>query len=167
MSDDQSPDLGLILRPHQTGDIGWITHRQALLYASEYGWDQSFEVLVAEIAARFVKQFDPSGERCWIAERDGKILGSVFLVRQSKTIAKLRLLYVEPEARGLGLGRRLSRECIGFARAKGYKKITLWTNAILTSACAIYQSEGFTLVSEERHHSFGHELIGQYWSLKL
>ncbi len=157
----------MTLRPHQIGDIGWVARRQGMLYAEEYGWDGSFEALVAEIGARFILKFNPEFERCWIAERDGKILGSVFLVRQSKDVAKLRLLYVEPEARGTGLGRRLTRECIQFARAKGYRKLTLWTNEILVAARAIYVSEGFTLVSQEHHHSFGKDLIGQHWDLKL
>lgn len=160
-------DSKITLRPHQIGDIGWVARRQGMLYAEEYGWDGRFEALVAEIGARFILKFNLEFERCWIAERDGNILGSVFLVRQSRYVAKLRLLYVEPEARGTGLGRRLTRECIQFARDKGYRKLTLWTNEILVAARAIYVSEGFTLVSQEQHHSFGKDLIGQHWDLKL
>ncbi len=167
VGDGATPDLPCILRPHQPGDIGWIAHRQGLLYAQEYGWDHTFEALVAEIAAAFVRNFDPQRERCWIAERGGEIVGSVFLVRHSDEVAKLRLLYVEPSARGLGLGRRLVEECIGFARAKGYRTLTLWTNDVLVAARAIYQATGFRLVKEEAHHSFGKDLVGQTWDLDL
>jgi DNA-binding MarR family transcriptional regulator/GNAT superfamily N-acetyltransferase len=155
------------LRRHRTGDLGWIAHRQGMLYAQEYGWDETFEALVAEILVGFVRDHDPTRERSWVAERDGQVLGSVFLVRDTNEIAKLRLLYVEPEARGLGLGRRLVRDCISFAREASYRTLTLWTNDILSAARRIYQAEGFVLVSEERHHSFGKDLVGQYWSLSL
>jgi GNAT superfamily N-acetyltransferase len=156
-----------VLRGLQTGDIGWIIRRQGMLYAQEYGWDETFEALVAEIAAAFVRTCNPKKERAWVAEREGEIVGSVFLVRQSDAIAKLRLLYVEPSARGLGIGRRLVEECIGFARAKGYRTLTLWTNDMLVAARRIYQAAGFELTKEERHHSFGKDLVGQNWDLAL
>lgn len=159
--------LHTVLRGLQVGDIAWVAHRQGILYAQEYGWDGTFEALVAEIAAQFVKNFDVEWENAWIAEREGQVVGSVFLVKVSEQEAKLRLLYVEPLARGAGLGRRLTEECIAFAKAKGYSKLTLWTNDILHAARRIYQDAGFVLVSEERHHSFGADLVGQYWALDL
>jgi DNA-binding MarR family transcriptional regulator/GNAT superfamily N-acetyltransferase len=155
------------IRPLKVGDIGWITHRQGILYAQEYGWDASYEAMVADILAGFVKNVDSAMERGWVAERAGGIIGSVFLVRASSDLAKLRLLYVEPTARGLGLGRRLVQECIDFARMKGYKTLTLWTNDVLVSARRIYQAAGFQLTKEERHHSFGKDLVGQTWDLVL
>jgi DNA-binding MarR family transcriptional regulator/N-acetylglutamate synthase-like GNAT family acetyltransferase len=163
----EEAELSFILRPHQPGDIGWIIHRHGVLYAEEYGLDATFEALVARIAAGFIENFDARRERCWIAERDGEIVGSVLLVRDSEEIAKLRLLYVEPKTRGLGIGGRLVRECIGFARRAGYRKLTLWTNDVLVSARRIYESVGFRLVREEPHHSFGRDLVGQYWELPL
>jgi DNA-binding MarR family transcriptional regulator/N-acetylglutamate synthase-like GNAT family acetyltransferase len=155
------------LRDLAVGDIGWITHRQALSYSREYGWDQSYEALVAEILANFVRNFDPKRERSWIAERDGQVIGSVFLMRKTDEVAQLRLLHVEPSARGLGVGRRLVEECIHFARAKGYRTLTLWTNDCLVSARKIYLAAGFKLDREEPHHSFGKDLVGQTWNLEL
>ena len=153
------------LRP---GDIGWITHRQAVLYHEEYGWDWTYEGLVCEIFAKFVGNFDPEREDGWVADRAGTIAGSVFLMKtDDPTVARLRLLYVEPSARGLGIGRQLVDKCVERARALGYRQITLWTNDILTSARRIYQATGFRLVDEAEHHSFGHDLMGQTWILDL
>jgi DNA-binding MarR family transcriptional regulator/N-acetylglutamate synthase-like GNAT family acetyltransferase len=156
-----------IFREPRPGDIGWVVQSHGALYASEYGWDSSFEVLVAEIAAKFLASFDASRERCWIAELDGAQVGSVFLVRHSDEIAKLRLLLVDPAGRGQGLGRRLVGECITFARACGYRKITLWTQSILVAARKIYQDAGFVQIASEPHRSFGQSLIGETWELKL
>jgi len=162
-----APPAPYFLRPFRVGDIGWIIHRQGLLYSQEYGWDRTFEALAAEIAGSFVKTYDPDREQCWIAERDGEVFGCVFLVGDSADAAKLRLLYVEPSARGLGIGRRLVDECVRFAGSKGYRTLTLWTNDVLVSARRIYQAAGFKLVKEERHRSFGKDLLGQNWSLEL
>jgi len=161
------PTPGYIVRDPQPGDMGWIVHRQAVLYAQEYGWNTEYEALVAEIVARFVRDFDSAWERCWIAEQDGKVVGSVFLVRQDETTAKLRLLYVDPCARGLGIGSRLVDECLRFARRVGYRKMVLWTNSVLTDARRIYDRAGFELVEEEPHHSFGKDLVGQVLAREL
>ena len=157
-----------VLRPHQPGDMGWVVHRHGALYAREWGYDYSFEALVARIAADFLDHLDPARERCWIAEKDGEIVGSVFLVKKSKTVARLRLLLVEPQARGLGIGQRLVNECIRFAREAGYRKITLWTQSELDAARGLYQRAGFRCVKKHRHDSFGKKgLVAETWELKL
>lgn len=163
-----APQVPYILRPHRPGDLGWVVHRQAVLYAEEYGWNGDFEGLLAQIVADFQRSFDPRREQCWIAEREGLPVGSAFLVKgASEEEAKLRLVYVEASARGLGIGRRLVEESIAFARRCGYRSLTLWTNDILVSARRIYEATGFRLVAEEPHHSFGKDLVGQTWTLEL
>jgi DNA-binding MarR family transcriptional regulator/GNAT superfamily N-acetyltransferase len=165
LGNPQSPPW--LLRQHRPGDIGWVVSRHGALYAGEYGFDARFEALVARVAGEFLTEHDPPRERCWIAECDGVNVGSVFLVRKSDDEAKLRLLLVEPAARGLGIGRRLVAECIGFARAAGYRRITLWTNELLVAARAIYQQAGFRLVTSEPHRDFGPPMVGEDWELTL
>jgi N-acetylglutamate synthase-like GNAT family acetyltransferase len=162
------PKTPYLLRSHQPGDMGWVVHRHGVLYAQEYGYDEHFEALVAEIAAKFIQHFDAKHERCWMAEREGEIVGSVFLVKKSQTVAKLRLLLVEPSARGLGIGQRLVGECLRFARQVGYRKIVLWTQSELPAARHIYQEAGFRLVQQKKHRSWGREdLVSEIWELKL
>jgi DNA-binding MarR family transcriptional regulator/GNAT superfamily N-acetyltransferase len=165
-----SPDAGaasLLLRPHRPGDIGWAIERHGRLYAEEYGWDGSFEALVASLFAAFATQHDPASERLWIAELDGERVGCVFVVcnAEEPCLAQLRCLLVDPIARGAGVGRRLVDECVGFARSAGYRGMTLWTNDVLAAARRLYQQAGFRLVHEYPHHSFGHDLVGQVWRL--
>jgi len=155
------------LRQHEPGDMGWVTHRHGVLYAEEYGWDEHFEALVAQIVADFINNYNPERERCWIAEMNGEIVGSIFVVQASESVAKLRLLLVEPRARGMGLGMRLVEECIRFARKRGYQKLVLWTNDILVEARHIYSKTGFKLVAREASHSYGHDLVGETWELVL
>jgi GNAT superfamily N-acetyltransferase len=166
-------DTPLNLRPHGPGDIGWVISRHGALYAQEFGWDMRFEALVAHIAARFIEQFDAAREACWIAERAGQPLGCVFLVqaRDEATqaiepgTAQLRLLLVEPAARGLGVGVALVNECERFARQAGYRRIRLWTQSMLLAARSIYQRAGYKLIATEPHRSFGHDLLGEIWEL--
>ncbi|HEX6881366.1 MAG TPA: helix-turn-helix domain-containing GNAT family N-acetyltransferase, partial [Terriglobales bacterium] len=156
-----------ILRGPKAGDLGWVVHRHGALYAQEYGWDERFEALVAEIVGKFVPNFDGKRERCWIAEREGEIVGSVFLVKKTAMVAKLRLLYVEPKARGLGIGLRLVEECVRFAREAGYRKITLWTQSNLTAARSIYRKVGFRRVESKPQKQFGYNLVSETWELSL
>jgi DNA-binding MarR family transcriptional regulator/N-acetylglutamate synthase-like GNAT family acetyltransferase len=156
-----------VIRAHRPGDMGWVIEAQARLYAEEYGWNQEFEALVAEICARFLRRFDAEREHCWIAESGGHRVGSVTLVAKSKTTAQLRMLFVTPEARGLGLGRKLLEESLAFARRSGYRKMILWTNDCLHAARKLYEDAGFRLSKSEAHHSFGHDLVGQFWERSL
>lgn len=165
--DGSSRPNSYLLRPLRPGDFGWVVHRHGLLYAEEYGWDETFEALVARIVADYVEHRDPHRENAWIAEVDGEPAGCIFCVRKNDKVAQLRLLLVEPTARGLGIGGRLVEECIRFARQTGYEEIMLWTNDVLEDARRVYERAGFELVEEEKHHSFGHDLVGQNWSRKL
>jgi DNA-binding MarR family transcriptional regulator/N-acetylglutamate synthase-like GNAT family acetyltransferase len=167
LSPDPKDKMPYLLRPHQPGDMGWVVHLHGMLYAQEYGWDDTFEALVAGIVAKFIQNFDPKRERCWIAEMEGEIVGSVFLVKESETVSKLRLLLVHPKARELGMGKRMVSECLRFAKQAGYRKTMLWTNNVLLAARHIYETMGFKLVLEEPHHSFGHDLVGETWELEL
>lgn len=166
-ADTPAPARAAILREYQPGDMGWVIQQHGEIYAREYGWNSDFEALVAGIGAEFLKKFDPAHERCWMAELDGARVGSVFVVRKSATVAQLRMLILTPAARGLGLGARLTDECIAFARSKGYRKMVLWTNSILTAARNIYARRGFTLVNAEPYSAFGQDLVSETWELRL
>lgn len=165
--DEEDGATSIILRPHHIGDVAHVVARQSRLYADEFGWDGSYEALAAEIGGKFLQEFDPSTEGCWIAERDGKVIGSVFVVDAGQGVAQLRLLYVEPDARGLGVGKLLVDQVVRFARDKRYTKIRLWTQANLVAARKLYAAAGFTLTESKPHYSFGKDLIGEYWELKL
>ncbi|MFK7967225.1 MAG: GNAT family N-acetyltransferase [Burkholderiaceae bacterium] len=162
-----TPTKPFVLRAPEAGDFGWVIHAHGRLYAKEYQWDERFEAMVAKITGEFIENFQPQWERCWIAELDGRNVGSVFVVRQSKNVAKLRLLVLEPEARGQGIGRQLVEQVIQFSREKGYRELVLWTNKNLTDAIQLYRSLGFELQSEQAHESFGHALVGQNYRLML
>lgn len=165
---EERQDADMLLRAPKPGDIGWITHRQAVLYAEEHGWNREYEALMVRILADFVQSFDPAHDAAWVAETDGRVVGSVFLMRGDRPkLGKLRLLYVEPEARGAGVGTALVTACIERARAVGDDTLTLWTNSVLAAARRIYERAGFRLVDEAPHHSFGKDLVGQTWELDL
>jgi DNA-binding MarR family transcriptional regulator/GNAT superfamily N-acetyltransferase len=160
-------ERSFVIRPPEPGELGWVVQRHGAVYASEYGWNQEFEALVASIVAKFAHRHDPRRERCWIADRDGAPVGCVLLVKQSASVARLRLLLVEPSARGLGIGARLVDECVRFARGAGYRKMVLWTNSVLRAARRTYERAGFRLTEQGPHHSFGHDLVEQTWQLEL
>jgi DNA-binding MarR family transcriptional regulator/ribosomal protein S18 acetylase RimI-like enzyme len=166
-NDHERDDESCTLREHRAGDMGWIVSRQGVLYAEEYGWTTEYEALAADIVAQFLRNFDPAGERCWIAEHGNARVGAVMIVKQSDSAAKLRLLHVERAARGLGIGKRLVDECIRFSRAVGYQKITLWTQSNLLAARHLYKAAGFTCIAQEPHHRFGKDLVGETWELSL
>lgn len=167
ISDDKSDSETFILREPRSGDYGWVVQKHGELYAQEYDWNEEFEGLVAGIIADYIRNYDAKREHCWIAEKDGERVGAVFLVKSSETVAKLRLMFVDPKARGLGIGKRLVYECTRFAKQAGYEKITLWTNSVLLAARSIYQRAGYVLVKTEAHHSFGHDLMSETWELDL
>ena len=168
LGDGEAQDDGVRLRPPAPGDLGWIIWRQTALYHQEYGWDWTYEGLAGRILGAFVESFDPAREDAWVAERRGAIVGSIFLMKSDDpSVGKLRLLYVEPSARGRGVGRMLVDACVNRARELGYQKLTLWTNDVLVAARRIYQAAGFQLIDEAPHHSFGHDLVGQTWTLEL
>ncbi|UCE11514.1 MAG: MarR family transcriptional regulator [Candidatus Thorarchaeota archaeon] len=167
LNPDEMSAPSYLLRPHGAGDIGWITHRHGVLYAEEYGWDETFEALVADILVKFIQSNDPKRERIWIAEQDGEKVGSIVLVDAGNQVSQLRLLLVEPKARGKGIGRRLIQECIDFSKSRGYNKIRLWTQKNLDAARHLYRKAGFVCVSEKPHRSFGHNLIEEFWELNL
>jgi len=167
LGDREEPHAAYMLRLPQPGDLGWVVHRHGAVYAEEYGYDAQFEALVAEIVAHFVQRFEPTRERCWIAEQAGEVVGSVFLVARSKTVAQLRLLLVEPKARGSGLGTRLVSECVRFARQMGYRKLMLWTQSELRGARRLYEAAGFRVVRKQKNHSFGKDLVSETWELDL
>jgi DNA-binding MarR family transcriptional regulator/GNAT superfamily N-acetyltransferase len=164
---EHEPVPAVVLRPHRAGDMGWIADRHGALYGQEYGLNYKMEAYVAEVVGKFLREFEPQREHCWIAEQDGTRIGSVFIVKENDAVARLRMLLVEPRARGLGVGRRLVEECIRFSRHAGYSEIVLWTHSILTAARRIYDSVGFVLEETETHDEFGPELVGETWRLRL
>ena len=167
LSPKKDEPCAYVLRPPKPGDYGWIVAAHGDLYAREYGWNEEIEMLAAEIVAGFMKNFDPKYDRCWIAERQGSPVGCVFVAKESQTVAKLRLLLVTSRARGFGIGSRLIDECVRFAKQAGYQKLTLWTQSNLKDARKLYEKAGFQLVHEQAHHSFGHDLVGEHWEMRL